>query len=156
LSSTIADRQASIIGLSLGLIIAASSPASIAIAKNADEISGRCGSPKDMLLTPSTVESPSFSLTRRMARSDSAARSCSALTVRVKQHDSHCRGCRCDGRVSDATGNCQSPLGGIAGYPSYQEPVRLWPTVFFSQRQYPLRLFDSPDTELINTLPSAA
>ena len=66
-SSTMADRQASIIASSLGLMMAASSPASIAMAKKADEISGRHGRPNEMLLTPSTVFSPQPFLTRRIA-----------------------------------------------------------------------------------------
>ena len=62
-----ADRQASIIASSLGLMIAASSPASMAMAKKAEEISGRRGRPKEILLTPSTVFSPNRSLTSRIA-----------------------------------------------------------------------------------------
>ena len=55
-----AERNAAIIGASLGLMMAASSPAAIAIVKNVDEISGLDGRPKDMLLTPRTVLTPSL------------------------------------------------------------------------------------------------
>ena len=69
----------------LGFKMGASSPANSAAVRN--EVLTICllGSPKEMLLTPSTVRTRYFCLICRSASSVSCACPCSALTVRVRQ-----------------------------------------------------------------------
>lgn len=62
-----------------------SRPQVMAMVRNVWLTRGRAGRPKEMLDTPSTVFSPSSSLTRRRASSVWEAPSCSAEAVRVRQ-----------------------------------------------------------------------
>ena len=138
--------------------MAASKPASIAIEKKEEEISGRCGNPKEILLTPRTVESPSFCLTRRMARRVSAARFCSALTVSVRQSmmmsESGIPRRRAAFLMRLAMASRPSAVSGIP-FLSSASPMTAAP-YFLASGSIFLRLLASPETELINTLPSAA
>ena len=68
-----------------GLMMGRVSPASMAAARKALVTSIRFGRPKEILLTPSTVFSPSSSRTRRTAFRVSFACSCWAETVSVRQ-----------------------------------------------------------------------
>ena len=60
----------------LGLTMGKSNPAPIAWVRKLTVIFSRAGRPKEMLLTPSTVWTPSFSFTQRRARRVSRAWDC--------------------------------------------------------------------------------
>ena len=77
--------KASIIALLLGFMIAASSPASMAMVRKLAFITSLAGRPKEMLLTPRTVVRPRRSFTSLIAFSVSLALSGAALTVIARQ-----------------------------------------------------------------------
>ena len=68
-----------------GFIIGRVSPHCIASEINVEFTSSRFGRPNDIFDTPSTVFSPSFSVTMRSAFRVSFTPSCSAEAVRVRQ-----------------------------------------------------------------------
>ena len=93
-----------------------------------------------------------------MARSDSVARFCSALTVRVRQSMmmslSGIPMRRAAFLMRRAIASRPSAVSGIP-FLSRASPIMAAP-YFFASGSTRLRFLESPDTELINTLPSAA
>ena len=77
--------MALIISSERGFSIGASSPAPSAALRNALFRSALFGSPKDTLLTPSTVFTPSLDFTSFIACRVSSTASCCAEAVRVRQ-----------------------------------------------------------------------
>ena len=139
------------LGFTMGMV----SPASSALARNACVTSIRFGRPKEMLLTPSTVRSPSLSVTIRTARSVSPACSCCAETVSVRQsiHTSS-RGmpasrARC--RIFSAIANRFSAVSGIPSSSSVS-PTTAAP-YFFTRGSTVRRLSSLPFTEFTAAFP---
>jgi hypothetical protein len=107
------------------------------------------------LLTPSTVFRPSRSFTSLSAFRVSIARFCSALTVSVRQSMIRSLGAILSSlaasSILDATARRPSPLSGIP-LSSRASPMTAAP-YFLTSGSILARLFSSPETELIRTLP---